>query len=120
MLLLSILSTSEIINALLLGGILGMVGQGIRATIGIKKLRETNADPNLPTYKFEIDRFVATLLLGFLAGLLATIPFFNKDFSEGPKWNQEIFLTLIAAGYSGVDFIEGFLKGYLTKKNINQ
>ena len=116
MVLLTALPTSEIISALLLGGILGLVGQGIRAIMGVKKMREENANPALPSYDLNVSRLVASLFIGFAAGLLATLPFFKTDFSEGPKWSQQVILTLIAAGYSGADFIEGFLKNFLSEK----
>lgn len=116
MVLLTALPTSEIISALLLGGILGLVGQGIRAIMGVKKMREENANPALPSYDLNVSRLIASLFIGFAAGLLATLPFFDPKFTAGPDWSQQVILTLIAAGYSGADFIEGFLKNFLSEK----
>jgi hypothetical protein len=113
------LPTSEIINSLLLGGFLGTIGQGIRAAMGIKKMKEVNTMPDVPNSDFNINRLIGTLLLGFVAGVLATLPFFKENFSVRPIWTQQVILTLIAAGYAGVDFIEGFLKTYLPEKPAN-
>lgn len=112
---------SQIVSSLLLGGLLGATGQGIRAIVGIKKQREEKA-AGVRNTEFSQGRLLATIAIGFVAGVLATLPFFGSNVSESgllteePKWTQQVILTLIAAGYSGGDFIEGFLKNYLPKK----
>jgi hypothetical protein len=113
------LPTSEILNTLLLGGLLGAVGQGIRAIVGIKKMREETIALEGTPQLLDSKRLLGTLIMGFVAGLLATLPFFDSKFTSHSDWSQQMILTLIAAGYSGVDFIEGFLKNYLFNTNTS-
>lgn len=115
LILLAILPAAQITNSLLLGGLLGATGQGIRAVMGVRKYRE-EAAAGVPVSDFSQGRLLSSIAIGFIAGVLATIPLM-EDFTKEPQWTQNVVLALIAAGYAGVDFIEGFLKNNLPNQS---
>jgi hypothetical protein len=125
---------------ILVGGLLGIIGQGIRTVVGIKKMRETNAlnqanaanatatnaannaanttagsslpvvtPAMIPGGEFEQKRFWISLFIGFIAGALSGL--FVVDLKQdGPAdGNNTAIGAVIAAGYAGVDFIEGMM-----------
>jgi len=94
---------------LLLGGLLGMVGQGIRVMVGLKK----KYDESLRSNKKWKDIFDArqlwisiliSFLIGSVAGILGVINYIDQAITK------EFLFTLIGLGYAGTDFIEGFIK----------
>lgn len=106
------LTAEQWIIQLLLGGILGMVGQGSRVVIGLKKLNDEAQDKGKEFGElFQTSTLLLSLLIGFIAGTLAILAVSFDDSSM--KLNKQIILTLIAAGYAGTDFIEGFMRKYL-------
>jgi zinc transporter ZupT len=88
----------EIILGLLAGGLLGMLGQSIRAGVGIKKMLDKGK------YLFEWRILVVSLFIGFVAGVLAWAGIYMVGGSLATN-----ILGVIAAGYAGTDAIEGFL-----------
>src|ERR1700759_4770680 len=112
------METNEIIMQLLLGGLLGMAGQTVWGVVGLKKLNDT-ASQNQSSFKdsFETSKFFVSMLIGFVAGMLAMICVspLTKDF----KFSKEVLLGIAAAGYSGTDFIEGVIKKWLPGGNTD-
>lgn len=99
-----------LLSALLLAGLMGMVGQGARTVVGLKKLHDFNATqaPDQAT-TFLASRLVISLIIGFIAGVLAALAV-GLDKLAGPAGAAvEVLLGLAAAGYAGADFIEGFM-----------
>ncbi|WP_147367905.1 hypothetical protein [Fibrisoma montanum] len=106
---------------LLLAGILGLIGQGIRVIIGLKKLKEEAATvaqeeaaaPPAPAAKtvyddlFDSRKLWLSLFIGFIAGCLANLSRTDAEFSK------DVQLAIVAAGYAGTDFIEGIFKKLL-------
>lgn len=125
---------SVLIN-LLLAGLLGLVGQGLRIIVGLKKLKEEAATvaqaganaavaivaqaganapvPATPTVKavyddlFDGRKLGLSLFIGFIAGCLANLARDNAEFGK------DVQLAMVAAGYAGTDFIEGVFKKIL-------
>jgi hypothetical protein len=102
---------------ILLGGILGMVGQGIRVIAGLPKLNSAvNALPDTTDVKFgdvfDMKQLIVSLIIGFLAGLLAAV---SLGLKAEDNIDPKVILGLIAAGYTGADFIEGIVKTFLPK-----
>jgi hypothetical protein len=91
----------EILASLVLGIILGVLGQGIRIFVGLKKLSE---EGNSTDKNFDIKRLVLSLGIGGVAGGLGAIVLLDQ------KLDKKLLLTLVATGYAGTDFIEGLLK----------
>jgi hypothetical protein len=94
---------------LLLGVVLGMVGQGVRVVVGIKKeLDQVPSGTPWSTW-FQpgqlITTFVISMAVGAIAGVLAMLsaPSFGATITRG------FMVGIIGAGYSGTDFIEGIM-----------
>lgn len=106
------METSEVILQLLLGALLGLTGQALRTIVGLKKLNDT-ASRQKTTFKnaFVTSKFVVSLLIGAVAGILAVISI--STLKAGFDFSKQVILTIMAAGYAGTDFIEGFIKKYL-------
>lgn len=81
-------------------GLLGMLGQFIRSIVGIYKIVMDDSIDTASALKKK--RFVMSLLLGFLVGLIACLIF------DQPLSKTDI-MGIIGGGYMGVDFIEGIL-----------
>lgn len=100
------MTTSGILTALFLAGLMGLVGQGARVVVGLKKLR----DENLEQSPSEQDSFIASrlfvsLMIGFITGIAAG---FLLGLPEIAKGGIEMLMGLAAAGYAGTDAIEAF------------
>jgi hypothetical protein len=90
---------------ILLGGLLGAFGQGLRVVVGLKKVYDqAHADNTQFASLFETSKLVVSLFIGFLAGGIAIL------FMDKPVMGKELYTTLIGAGYAGADFIEGFVQ----------
>ena len=63
------MTPNQIIEKILLGGLLGLLGQGIRMAIGLKKLSDANAQNHV---KEDLNggRLMVSLFIGFVAGAL--------------------------------------------------
>jgi hypothetical protein len=95
---------------LLLGGLLGVLGQGIRVVPGMKKMNDHALAEGKPFRDvFNVGTLLMSLLIGFTAGALAIIAS-QPDGSVGATMDRQMILTLLAAGYAGTDFIEAFVK----------
>lgn len=101
--------TTPIIEQILTGGLLGFLGQGIRMTIGLKKVADSQRNPNVESQSQDSNRMVVSLLIGFIAGALFVL-LNEMDISD-----RKNILTVIVVGYSGTDFIEGLFSTYLQK-----
>jgi len=84
------------------GFILGLIGQVIRVVVGVKKQYDSTQS-GLGQW-FNKTQLIISLIIGGLAGFLAGL------FLSGDVMNTAFYLAVIAAGYSGSDFIEGFMR----------
>lgn len=111
------MTPDQIIEKILLGGLLGLLGQGIRMVIGLKKLSDTNA------FKESIEginaaRLLISLFIGFVAGALYVLVngFENQSAQNTTTYvGSQFIFTVMAAGYAGSDFIEGLFNTYIAK-----
>lgn len=108
---------SEYVSALVLGGILGMIGQGLRVIVGLKKLYDALADTGeeLSGTRFDSRRLWLSLFIGFVAGSFGMILKIDYESVSTMIMNKEFMISIVAIGYMGVDFIEGVMKSYLSK-----
>lgn len=103
------MAANDWVLTLLLGGILGMIGQGIRVVAGLKKVNDqASAEGKSFGSLFETSKLFLSLLIGFIAGALAIIGVTGSAGDVNPT--KELIVTIIGAGYAGTDFIEGFIK----------
>lgn len=103
------------LQLLLLGGLLGAVGQGARVVVGLKKLADEAAAAGKEFYERMVtSRLVISLAIGFIAGALAAI---LAGINLSQVSLQQI-LALAGAGYVGADFIEGAMSRFVPKTGI--
>ncbi|MCF6130902.1 hypothetical protein [Flavobacterium wongokense] len=105
------METTQLLVAIVTGGVLGMMGQGIRFIIGMGK-----EDPNKPVMAGKLSQ---GLVIGFIAGALAMLIKAPKA-EEMTIANRELWFTIVAAGYAGADFIEGIFNTLKNKLNASQ
>lgn len=95
---------------IILGGLLGILGQGIRVLVGLKKLYDT---PDKYHQAFDASHTRLTLFIGFVTGGVAALSM-NKPI------DQNVAFSLIGIGYLGVDFLEGlFLSKVASKMGVD-
>jgi len=98
------------LELLILGGLLGMVGQIARVVVGAKKVSDRAVENNT-SFKEEFDsrQLVTSLVYGFAIGVFALMTLTDMA-AATTKLGNEMMAGIMAAGYSGTDFIEGFVK----------
>lgn len=106
-----------ILESLALGLLLGATGQGVRVIVGMKKLYDTAANSKQTMEDlFDLRQLVMSFVIGAIAGVCAV---FGLWATKSP-FDQRSLLGLVAAGYAGADFIEGFLSQWLPGNVQNQ
>lgn len=114
------MSITDIIYTVIAGGLLGAMGQGIRIAVGLKKLSDSNAqkiakaDVNDPPEKMDNGRLWVSIFIGFVAGAIGMI-IKGTSLKGADGYQTEAIVTIIAIGYAGSDFIEGFFQTYMNK-----
>ena len=104
------ITPASILVALLLTGMLGMVGQGVRAIAGLKKMNDDATRQNASSADlFIAARLVVSLLIGFVAGVVAGIGLGLAEVTSLNGQSVDVLLGVMAAGYAGTDFVEAFL-----------
>lgn len=99
---------TSVLSALLLAGLMGMIGQGARVAIGLKKFaEEVKAAPPGEGDAFSAARLLVSLMIGFIAGVLAGLALGLDALVAIDASSIKLLLGLAAAGYGGTDFIEG-------------
>ena len=106
------MSSSQTLIVLLLGGLMGLLGQGSRAVVGLKTMTDDASDLGVsPSDLFQAARLLISLAIGFLVGLAAALIYISGNPTAPPDWH--ILLGFAAAGYTGTDFLEAFISKYL-------
>ena len=100
------MSKPDILVALRISGVLGMVGQGVRAVAGLKKMGDDASQQDASAADlFTAARLVVSLLIGFIAGVIAGLSLGLDAIQSDTK----VLLGIAAAGYAGADFVEAFI-----------
>lgn len=102
-----LLDPIKVLGYLGVGILLGAIGQLIRVVVGIKK--ELDESPGQNWDWFNARRFWVTLVIGATVGAIAGILGILALIDGEPTLTRETLIGLIAVGYSGTDFIEGFM-----------
>jgi hypothetical protein len=63
----------DVLLALLLSGLMGLLGQGIRAAVGLKSAATLSASTPTQQSQFNTAYFGLSLMIGFIAGVLAGV-----------------------------------------------
>jgi hypothetical protein len=89
-----------------LGALVGAFGQGARMIVGLKKLNDAASSANTSLSELiVVSRLIISLAIGAVAGSAAAIGTVDPDHAI----SLSVILGIAAAGYSGADFIEGFV-----------
>jgi hypothetical protein len=100
-------TATEWITQFLLGGLFGSLGQGLRVVVGLKKLNDRALQAGRPFNElFKPSSLIVSLLIGFIAGVLGMLTA-NLNLQAITREN---ILLLVGIGYTGADFIEGFVR----------
>jgi hypothetical protein len=109
------MAPSVLLEMLLLGGVMGLLGQGARTVIGLKSMTDDAKALGVnPSDLFQAARLLTSLMIGFLVGLAAALVFLSRATGGDPSIDWHILLGFASAGYMGTDFLEGFISKYLT------
>jgi uncharacterized membrane protein YeaQ/YmgE (transglycosylase-associated protein family) len=99
------------IYTIAVGLLMGVIGQTMRVVVGLKKAKDQAASNQQSfTEVFQSVTLLVSLLIGGIAGAVAAIITVKPDVAI----STETLLGLAAAGYSGADFIEGFMARFGT------
>jgi hypothetical protein len=113
------MSISQMLAFLLLGGLMGLLGQGARTVVGLKSMTEDAKSLGLsPNDMFQAARLVTSLIIGFLVGVAAALIYMSSHTLTDTStiaWN--VLLGFAASGYAGTDFLESFISKYLPSGN---
>gem|GEM_PF-3058569 len=90
---------------LLMSGIMGMVGQGARTIVGLKKLSDSWRSAPSEADAFSASRLSVGLMIGFVAGVVGGL---TPKVFNAPTITSDVLFYLASVGYMGVDVIEGF------------
>lgn len=96
------MTAAELLPVLALGALLGAVGQVLRSIAGLKKLKED------PAGKFDPMQLLMSVIIGAAAGVIGVVTL-EMTAAAGAKMTTQDIITVIAAGYTGADFIEAFI-----------
>ena len=110
------MDTVQTLALIALGALLGAIGQGTRALVGIKKEMDdakaaTAAGKPTPDW-FNGKELGFSFLLGAIAGVLAAV----LQLEPGATPTRDMLLGFAGAGYAGADFIGGAMQKWMPGK----
>ena len=99
-------SIPDVLSLLILSGLMGMVGQGVRTIVGLKKLADlSNSSAPSEADTFAASRIFIGLMIGFVAGVAGGL---TSRVFEAKAMTGDLLFYLASIGYIGVDVIEAF------------
>lgn len=108
----TLIAAGQILVTLLLGGLMGFLGQGSRAVVGLKTMTDDAQAQGVSARDlFHAARLFVSLIIGILVGIAAALIYLMSEPTGIPDWH--ILLGFAAAGYTGTDFLKGFISKYL-------
>ncbi len=102
------LSPVNTLALLLLGAFLGLIGQGFRIIVGLKKLNDISGDKDQFNAQFDGRKLLISVFYSVTIGILAGVIMIINDM-DTVQLNTSSLMAIITAGYSGTDLIEGFV-----------
>jgi putative chitinase len=111
------MTNTQILSSLLLYGLLGLIGQGIRAIVGLGGGVNASSSAANQQSAFNAAYLLFTLMIGFIAGVLAGLAAFDQI---ATALNFKMALGVMAAGYAGADFIENTFTGLLGSLGVGR
>ena len=103
------LTSGQVLSALVLAGLFGMVGQTVRAIVGLKKMNDDAAATGVSASDlFIASRLVTSEIIGFVVGIITAL---SLDINKLVTITDfQLFLGIAAAGYAGTDVVEAFAR----------
>jgi hypothetical protein len=114
------IDNNPVLGTVVLCGLMGLVGQGIRAAVGLKSTSTLQAQGATQQTAFDAAYFSLSLMIGFIAGVLGGLAINAGSFSSIDLSNPKMLLALMAAGYAGTDFIENAFTNLLPRVGFTQ
>lgn len=111
--------SGKILITLLLCGLMGLLGQGVRAAVGLKNSMGLGQSGATQQASFNAAYFGLSLMIGFIAGVLAGLAIGLSNLFNIDVGNLKILLGIAAAGYAGADFIENTFSIIIPNANEN-
>jgi len=96
----------------------GALGQGIRAAVGLKSLSALPQDSPSAQSTFSAAYFALSLMIGFIAGVLAGITIGLDTLLAIDVKNLKVLMGIAVAGYAGADFIENALSIVIPSSSV--
>lgn len=104
------------IQVFVLGAFAGAVGQLVRSIAGVARQNRlaavATASGQSPPPDFQVSTLVTSLIIGAVAGIIAAAALHQSLFPAKPGIPFQTILGIMAAGYTGADFIEGIAGKY--------
>lgn len=102
---------SEFLQLIFIGVIAGIVGQGLRIIVGLKKASDLAVASGSQLSKdFDVSRLFLSLFIGATAGCIGILTITGFNDSGFANIEVEMFFGVVGIGYAGTDFIEGFVR----------
>ena len=101
------------LGILLLCGLMGLVGQGARAAVGLKTMTASATTAPGQQTEFNAAYLLISLMIGFIAGVLAGLALGLGNLAKIDPNDIKTLLGIAAAGYAGTDFIENSLSIFI-------
>jgi predicted chitinase len=98
--------SSVVLSTLLMCGLMGLLGQGVRAAVGLKKASALGSGTPNQQSEFNAAYLLISLMIGFIAGVLAGLAIGLTNLVKIDLNDMKVLLGIAAAGYAGADFIE--------------
>lgn len=95
---------SQVTDFILLGAFLGSAGQCARVVVGVKKKSDIADKGTKIKDWFDLKQLLISIIIGAVAGIIGAISLLGEEI------DKQLLITLMAIGYAGTDFIEGFMK----------
>lgn len=114
----------QALGAVMLGGVLGMAGQGLRAIVEIKSAKDAaKAKPDDPANLYVASRLIFGLLIGFVVGVVTTLALGIQklatiNLAQGGQVAGPL-VTMLLAGYAGADAVEGLITRFIPPQQPN-
>ena len=108
---------NTVLGTIILCGLMGLVGQGIRAAVGLKSAATLQAQEPSQQSEFDAAYFALTLGIGFIAGVMAGFIIGLDQVAGITLKDPKLLFALMAAGYAGTDFIENAFTNLMPKFN---
>jgi hypothetical protein len=114
----STITAIQALGSILLGGVLGSAGQGLRSIVEIKSANTTaSTNPPSATNLYITSRLIYGLLVGFVVGVLTVLALgINNLIGIDPNSTSQPdspFILIILAGYAGADAVDGLVTRFI-------